>query len=164
MRHLKTSNYRRVNDSFHRRLVYHAGIDCGFFVELNYMVNAMLYCLSNGYRFQLYSEDANFGTGKGWTEYFVPFCHHQEFERLSPQEKKESIIRLLFSVDILLHSSAFVGTITSGPSVFVMKVRADDPYVTAIDCPQDMLPDCLTLNIDDRANISRRFLLYSDHP
>ena len=90
--------------------------------------------------------------------------HHQEFERLSPQEKKESIIRLLFSVDILLHSSAFVGTITSGPSVFVMKVRADDPYVTAIDCPQDMLPDCLTLNIDDRANISRRFLLYSDHP
>ena len=351
MRHLETSNYRRVNDSFHRRLVYHAGIDCGFFVELNYMVNAMLYCLSNGYRFQLYSEDANFGTGKGWTEYFVPFCeevhesfhhkynlhrppqwrrilrntirtrtlsfiiwklkfmlkslighwlaykaygeyvrlsqdvahepdkhyhipalglngsyyeayamlarmiwqpqpemlqqitdtklrlslpqaysgvqirggdkakearlisgwqiiqamhpkdgecifaladnyiqlelvrsefpqlrivslcqpyetgyHHQEFERLSPQEKKESIIRLLFSVDILLHSSAFVGTITSGPSVFVMKVRADDPYVTAIDCPQDMLPDCLTLNIDDRANISRRFLLYSDHP
>ena len=53
---------------------------------------------------------------------------------MSPQEKKESIIRLLFSVDILLHSSAFVGSITSGPSVFVMKVRVDDPYVTAIDC------------------------------
>ena len=140
MRHLETSNYRKVNDSFHRRLVYHAGIDCGFFVELNYMVNAMLYCLSNGYRFQLYSEDANFGTGKGWTEYFVPFCHHQEFERLSPQVKKESIIRLLFSVDILLHSSAFVGTITSGPSVFVMKVRADDPYVTAIDCSDHPKP------------------------
>ena len=346
MRHLEISDYRRVNESYHRRLVYHAGIDCGFFVELNYMVNAMLYCLSNGYRFQLYSEDANFGTGKGWTEYFVPFCeevhesfhhkynlhrppqwrrilrntirtrslsfiiwkvkfilksfighwlafraygeyvrlsqdvahepdkyyhmpalgmncgyfeayaivarmiwqpqpemlqqisdtklrlslpqvysgvqirggdkaeeaqlisgwkiiqalhpqedecifvltdnyqqlelvrseyphlrivslcqpdetgyYHQEFVRLPAQKKKESIIRLLISVDILLQCCAFVGSITSGPSVFLLKVRADNPWVTAIDCPQDMLPDCLTLNIDDRAAISRRFLL-----
>ena len=84
--------------------------------------------------------------------------HHQAFEHLSPQEKKESIIRLLISVDILLQCCAFVGTITSGPSVFLMKVRADDPCVTAIDCPQDMLPDCLTLNIDARADISRRFM------
>ena len=72
------------------------------------------------------------------------------------EEKKESIIRLLISVDILLQCCAFVGTITSGPSVFLLKVRADDPCVTAIDCPQDMLPDCLTLNIDERAAISRR--------
>ena len=41
----------------------------------------MLYCLAKGYRFQLYSEDANFGTGKGWTEYFAPFCEevHEAF-------------------------------------------------------------------------------------
>ena len=71
---MEVCDYRRVNESFRKRLVYHAGIDCGFFVELNYMVNAMLHCLANGYRFQLYSEDANFGTGKGWTEYFMPFC------------------------------------------------------------------------------------------
>ena len=346
MKQLEISDYRRVNESFHKILTYHVGIDSGFFVELNYMINAMLYCLSNGYRFQLYSEDANFGTGKGWTEYFVPFCeevhesfhhkynlhrppqwrrilrntirtrtlsfiiwklkfmlkslighwqayraygeyvrlsqdvahepdkyyhipvlgiscsyteayamlariiwqpqpevqqemndarlhlslpevysgvqiweankmsgarlisgwqiiqalhpqdgecifaladnyqqleivrnefqklrivslcqpqetgyHHQAFEHLSPQEKKESIIRLLISVDILLQCCAFVGTITSGPSVFLLKVRADDPCVTAIDCPQDMLPDCLTLNIDERAAISRRFVV-----
>lgn len=82
--------------------------------------------------------------------------YHQEFIHLPPQEKKESIIRLLASVDILLHSGAFVGTIMSGPSVFLMKVRAGDPYVTAIDCPQDMLPSCLALNIDDRAIISQR--------
>ena len=84
--------------------------------------------------------------------------HHQKFELLTPQEKKESIIRLLVSVDILLHCSAFVGTITSGPSVFLMKVRADDPCVTAIDCPQDMLPDCLTLTIDARAVISQSYV------
>lgn len=345
MEHFGIKDYQKVNESFRRRLIYHAGIDCGFFVELNYMVNAMLYCLAKGYRFELYSEDANFGTGIGWTEYFKPFCeeahesfhhrynlhrppswqrifrntirarsltfifwklkfllkslighwqafraygdvvrlsqdvasepdkyyhipalglncsyteayamlarmiwrpqpevqpqmaearlrlslpsvysgvqirggdkaseahlisgwqiiqalhpqdgdcifvltdnypqleivrneypqlhivslcqpqetgyYHQEFELLAPQERKESIIRLLVSVDILLHSHAFIGTITSGPSVFLMKVRADDPYVTAIDCPQDMLPDCLTLTIDARAHISQSFM------
>ena len=81
---------------------------------------------------------------------------HQAFEHLHAHEKKESIIRLLTSVDILLHCCAFVGTITSGPSVFLLKVRADDPCVTAIDCPQNMLPDCLSLNIEERAAISRR--------
>lgn len=345
MRSVETSDYRKVNESYRRRLIYHAGIDCGFFVELNYMVNAMLHCLANGYRFELYTDDANFGTGIGWTEYFVPFCdevhesfhhkynqhrpptwrrilrntartrspsfiiwklkflmksligkwlafraygemvwlsqdvasepdkfyhipalglngtyteayamlarmiwrpqpevqqqiaearirlslpkvysgiqirggdkaseaqlirgwriiqalhpqdgdcifiltdnylelervrsefpklnivslcqpnetgyYHHEFELLAPQERKESIFRLLVSVDILLHCSAFVGTITSGPSVFLMKVRIDDPYVTAIDCPQDMLLNCLSLNIDDRAIISQKYM------
>lgn len=326
---MEINAYRELNESFRRRLVYHVGKDFGFFVELNYMLNAMIYCLSHRIQFQIYSSDANFGTGIGWTEYFQPFCkevheayhakynfhrptswknvkaivktmvgriiglwvchewvllnqdvhlrtdrhfsipelgiegdyyhvygilarmvwqpqpaigqqmadarlclslgkgysgvqirrgdklsesrlisgwqfirelhpkdgecvfvltdsylelekvrnefpqlrfvtlcqpdetgyYHQEFVRLPPQKKKESIIRLLTSVDILLHCKAFVGTITSGPSVFLMKVRADDPCVTAIDCPQDMLPDCQTLNIDDRADISRRFLL-----
>ena len=84
---------------------------------------------------------------------------HQAFEHLPAHEKKESIIRLLTSVDILLHCCAFVGTITSGPSVFLLKVRADDPCVTAIDCLQDMLPDCLSLNIEERAAISRRFVI-----
>lgn len=54
-------------------------------------------------------------------------------------------------------SLSVVGScIMSGPSVFLMKVRAGDPYVTAIDCPQDMLPSCLAPNIDDRAIISQR--------
>ena len=341
MKQLNLSAWKEFNNSFPRRLIYHAGIDCGFTVELNYMLNAMLYCLANGYRFQLYSEDANFGTGTGWTEYFAPFCeevhepfhhkynlhrppswrrvirnvtktrsltfvfwklkfllkslighwlafraygeyvrlsqdvahepdkhyhiralglkgsyteayamlarmiwqpqpeviqqmtdakrrlslppvysgvqirggdkaqearlitgrqiiealhlqdgecifaladnyrqleivrsefpqvriislcqpnetgyYHQTFTHLSPLEKKESIIRLLTSIDILLHSRVFVGTITSGPSVFLMKVRADEPCVTAIDCPHDMLHRCLVLSIDDRAAIS----------
>ena len=83
MKQLEISDYQKLNDSFHKRLVYHVGIDCGFFVELNNMINAILYCLLNGYRFQLYSEDANFGTGKGWTEYFLPFCEevHEPFHQ-----------------------------------------------------------------------------------
>lgn len=342
---LDISTYQKINNSFRKRLIYHSGVDCGFFVEMNYMINAMLYCLAKGYRFQLYSEDANYGTGKGWTEYFVPFSEevhesfhckynlhrppqwkriiknvirtrsisfvfwklkfmqkslmghwlafrtygeyvrlsqdvayepdkyyhipalgldgsytevyamlarmiwqpqpevkqqiaeaklslslpqvysgiqirggdkaqearlitgkrlieallpqdgdcifaladnytqleivrsefphlhivslcqpqekgyfHQEFNRMTPLEKKQSIIRLLVSMDILLHSSAFIGTITSGPSIFIMKVRADESSVTAIDCPHYMFPDCLSLSIDERASISREMM------
>lgn len=339
------NEYRKVNESFRRRLVYHVGKDRGFFVELNYMLNAMIYCLVHRIQFQIYSADANFGTGTGWTEYFLPFCqevhesyhakynfhrppswkcilkrvirrrslkpfawkaktilqtlagrmiglwvyhekvllgqdvqirtdrrfsipelgiegdyyhfygilarmvwrpqsalqqqmadarlrlsltrmysgvqirrgdkvsesrlisgwqfiralhpkdgecifvltdcyleyekvrnefpqlcfvtlcqpeetgyYHQEFVRLPPQVKKEAIIRLLVSVDILLHSQAFVGTVTSGPSVFLMKVRLEDPNVGAVDCPRTMLLSCLSLNIDDRAVISQRVI------
>ena len=78
---LDISTYQKINNSFRKRLIYHSGVDCGFFVEMNYMINAMLYCLAKGYRFQLYSEDANYGMGKGWTEYFTPFCEevHESF-------------------------------------------------------------------------------------
>lgn len=83
MEKLDIESYRRVNASFRRRMVYRIGVDCGFFVEMNYMVNAMLYCLAHRIRFQLYSEDANFGTGIGWTEYFLPFCEevHEKFHQ-----------------------------------------------------------------------------------
>ena len=52
------SCYRKVNESFRRRLVCRIGIDSGFFVE-------------------------NFGTGVGWREYFLPFCEevHESFHQ-----------------------------------------------------------------------------------
>ena len=77
------SCYRKVNESFRRRLVCRIGIDSGFFVEMNYMVNAMLFCLAHHIQFQLYSDDANFGTGVGWREYFLPFCEevHESFHQ-----------------------------------------------------------------------------------
>lgn len=338
-------SYRKVNEIFHRRMVYHVGVDCGLFVEINYMVNAMLYCLSRRIRFQLYSDDANFGTGEGWTEYFLPFCDevhesfhrqynfhrppswrrilrlckrqkaigpiiwkikymmksvaghvialltykeyvllgqdvadnpdhhsyipelgidadytevygllarmvfrfnpsiqrqatiirarlpipalydgihirggdkametclisgqriiqtlnprdgscvfvltddyrqyqelqskyphiqfltlcqpeergylHKAFSHKPPKGRQEAIIRLLISVDLLIHSRSFVGSITTGPSVFVMKQRADDPHVLAVDCPKASLPSSLSLTIDLRAAISEKSL------
>lgn len=341
MQHLDFSSYQKVNDSFRRRLIYHAGNDCGFFVEMNYMINAMLYCLGKGYRFQLYSDDANFGTGKGWTEYFEPFCeevhesfHHKynlhrppqwhrvirnviktrslsfvfwklkfmwksfkghwlayraygEYVHLSqdvasdpdmhyhipalrldcsyyeaytmlakmiwrpqpevqqriadtiqclslphtysgvqirggdkaiearlvsgkqiikalhpvdgdyifaladnylqleivrsefphlhivslcqpedqgynhkafctadPQEKRSAIVRLIVSADLLLHAKKFVGSITTGPSVFILKQRHAEPTVIAADCAKEALASVLTLPIDQRAALS----------
>lgn len=348
MMQLNVFSYRKVNESFHRRMVYHIGVDCGLFVEMNYMINAMLYCLSQRIRFQLYSDDANFGTGIGWTEYFLPFCEevhetfhkkynfhrlpswrrilklckrqkavgpiawkiksfwktiigrliafgvyheyvlfaqdvsadpdmqydipklgikcsyyeayglfarmvwrfqpdmlyqkirykeklnlpphydgihirggdklmetelisgtrimhvlnpnpgtcvfiltddyrqyqelqanypnirlltlcrpeergylHKAFSHKSSQSRQEAIVRLLISVDLLLHSRSFVGSITTGPSVFIMKLREDDPFVQAVDCPKTDLASSLSLTIDVRAAISKRFLSHT---
>lgn len=335
--------YQRVNETFCKRMVYHTGINCGFFVEINYLVNALLYCLAHQIKFQLYSDDANFGTGIGWREYFLTFCEevheplhqkynfhrppswrrilkacrkqksigpiawklksilktiigrliafgvyheyvlfsqdvsadldlqydipelgikcgyyeaygllarmiwrfqpdmlyqktrykeklnlplhydgihirggdklmetelisgtsimrvlnpkagtcvliltddyrqlqelkanfphvqfltlcqpeergylHKAFINKSPQSRKEAIVRLIISVDFLLHSRSFVGSITTGPSVFVMKQRVDDPLVQAVDCPKEELGSSLSLTIDVRAAISKK--------
>jgi len=345
MDRLNLDSYQQVNESFSRRMVYHVGVDCGFFVEMNYMVNAMIYCLAHRIRFQLYSDDANFGTGVGWTEYFRPFCeevheplhqkynfhrlpswlgivrlcrsqksigpvawkvkktlktiigrvvayrtygekvlfaqdvpnepvgrcvvpelgingdymstyallarmvwrlhpglqqqedsykkklslpviysgvqirggdkvtetrlidgktligklnlhdgenlfiltddyrqflqaredyptlqlstlcqedetgyHHKQFCQEDSQNKKRAITRLLISVDLLLCGRSFVGSITTGPSVFVMKLRHGDPQVQAIDCPWEELPSVLRLPLYARAKISMKNL------
>lgn len=73
--------YKDLNSTFSKSLVFHLGYNAGFFAEYTYMINAILFCLENKIEFKLYSEDANFGTGKGWSEYFVPFCEeiHQQF-------------------------------------------------------------------------------------
>ena len=345
MDRLNLTSYQKVNESFARSMVYRVGIDCGFFVEMNYMVDAMLYCLAHHIKFQLYSEDANFGTGVGWNEYFLPFCeevhehfhrnynfhrlpswprimklcrsqkslgpvawkvkktiktwigrivayrtyrekvlltqdipleplqryhipelgidgdyistyallarmiwqfhpdmrqkadtykevlslptiyagvqirggdkvtetrlvdgksiisklslqdgkslfiltddyrlflkakedfpnlelstlcqkdetgyHHKRFCQEDSQSKKNAISRLLISVDLLLSCTSFAGSITTGPCVFIMKLRHSDPQVHAIDCSRDELPSVLQLPLYARAVISARFL------
>ena len=84
--------------------------------------------------------------------------HHQEFCKLTPQKRKEAIIRLLISVNLLHDSRSFVGSITTGPSVFVMKLRANDPLVQAVDCPKEKLASTLSLTIDARAAISKKYM------
>ena len=46
--------------------------------------------------------------------------YHKLFCKEEPQSKKDAITRLIISVDLLLFSSSFVGSITTGPSVFIM--------------------------------------------
>ena len=45
-------------------MIFHLGIDAGFFTEYTYMLHAMLYCLQHKIQFKLYSDDANFGWEK----------------------------------------------------------------------------------------------------
>ena len=75
------TQYRLLNSSFKKTMIYHIGIDAGFFTEYTYMIHAMLYCLQHKIQFKLYSDDANFGWEKGWEDCFVPFCEqvHESF-------------------------------------------------------------------------------------
>jgi len=65
--------YKKINESYRRTLVFHLGVDAGFFSEVNNMLLAMFYCLNKGIRFSLYDRDAWFSK-EGWTEFFEPFC------------------------------------------------------------------------------------------
>lgn len=67
-------NYRKVNESFDRGLVFRTGIDAGFFAEFKYLVHAVGYCLTNQLKLRLYSRGANYSYNRGWTDYFEPFC------------------------------------------------------------------------------------------
>ena len=58
------TRYHLLNSSFKKTMIYHIGIDAGFFTEYTYMLHAMLYCLQHKIQFKLYSDDANFGYGK----------------------------------------------------------------------------------------------------
>ena len=340
---LDVLSYQKVNATFRRRMICRIGIVCGFFVEINFLLNAMLYCLAHHIKFQLYSEYANFSTGEGWTEFFQPFCDevhesfhqqynfhrlpslyhilrscirqksfglliwklksglktwkgrliafvkykeyvlfaqdvpeypekhynnpelgikgsyieaygilarmiwkfqpemlrrkiqykeklalpplyegihirggdkitearlisgkslmgclnpkekssvfvltddyrlyqelqdhhpdvhfstlcqpeergylHKAFCKKSPQSRYDAVVRLLISVDYLLGAHSFIGSITTGPSVFIMKLRLDDALVQAVDCPKEDLASVLSLSIDKRAAISNR--------
>ena len=46
------TKYRLLNSSFKKTMIYHIGIDAGFFTEYTYMLHAMLYCCL------LYTSDA----------------------------------------------------------------------------------------------------------
>lgn len=78
------NRYQKLNSSFKPVLVYHAGIDAGFFSEFNDLVFMILYCLEHKIQFKLYSDDANFGVDRGWQDYFEPFCEevHDKFHRV----------------------------------------------------------------------------------
>lgn len=66
--------YEAMNASYGPTLVYHTGIDAGFFAEYNTLLHALLYCLQRRWQLRLYADDANFGYERGWTDYFLPFC------------------------------------------------------------------------------------------
>lgn len=74
---MDAKQYAALNGTYRECLVFHLGYNAGFFTEFTYMVNAMIYCLDRHLCFKLYSEDANFGTGTGWNEFFMPFCEDE---------------------------------------------------------------------------------------
>lgn len=66
--------YIKLNESYNRKLIHHFGTGNGFYSELNSLLFSTLFCLQNKLQLVLYSKDAAFTFGNGWTEYFEPFC------------------------------------------------------------------------------------------
>ena len=66
--------YKQLNESYKRKLIHHFGTGNGFYSELNSLLFSTLFCLQNKLQLELYSKDAAFTFGNGWTEYFEPFC------------------------------------------------------------------------------------------
>ncbi len=66
--------YKQLNESYPKKMIHHFGTGQGFFSELNSLLFSVLYCLRNNLRLELYSKDASFCFGNGWSEYFEVFC------------------------------------------------------------------------------------------
>lgn len=66
--------YNKINNSFSKRLCYHVGYDAGLHSEVDAMMQMMLFCYKHEIKFILYADDANFSSGHGWEEFFLPFC------------------------------------------------------------------------------------------
>lgn len=90
--------------------------------------------------------------------------YHQTFSSSEPQAKKAAIIRLIISVDLLLHAKKFAGSITTAPSVFIMKQRLAEPTVVAVDCAKEALESVLPLSIDSRDAISAGSMTSTNMP
>lgn len=73
---IKKKEYRRINETFKKRMIFHVGFGAGLFSELDSLMEHMLFCFMNHIRFEIYADDANFSkkNGKGWEELFEPFC------------------------------------------------------------------------------------------
>ena len=91
------NRYKIINESFENVMIYHIGVDAGFFTEYTYMFNAMLFCLQHKIQFKLYSDDANFRYKEGWTDYFMPFCEevHEGFHHKYNKHRLPSWKRIL---------------------------------------------------------------------
>ena len=53
------TRYHLLNSSFKKTMIYHIGIDAGFFTEYTYMLHAMLYCLQHKICLLYTSDDAD---------------------------------------------------------------------------------------------------------
>jgi len=91
------TEYKKLNESFEKKLVFHLGSRSGFFSEYNCMLLCMIYCLQHEIQFQLYSRDLSISVRDGWTDFFEPFCpettknlhrlFNSRFPRPTPQFK-----------------------------------------------------------------------------
>lgn len=107
-------NYKNLNNSFKKTLVFRVGIQAGLFSEINHLFLAVAFCLKNKIKFVLSSRESNFSYDKSWDDYFLPFCEesqakvHLKYNARSYQIKttipniiKTKLIRTTLGIDYL---------------------------------------------------------------
>lgn len=78
------------------------------------------------------------------------------FTQTDAETKHRRMVRFLAQVDAMLHGDAFVGSITVGPSLFVLQMLY--PKGTPVDCDTKELPMAAHLAIKERGEIAARYL------
>ena len=66
--------YQEENESYDETVIFHVGVEAGFYSEVGSMMECMCFCHMHHKRFVLYADDANFTSGKGWNVFFDIFC------------------------------------------------------------------------------------------
>lgn len=102
-------NYRKINSSFDKKLVFRLGFDAGFYSEFNMMILAAVYALKNDLKFEINSTFANFRLKDGWNDYFVPFFpeSRKSFNKsynyrpygVTANSKVDCFIKTLFNIE-----------------------------------------------------------------
>jgi hypothetical protein len=72
------NSYKRLNQSFNKRLIFNFGYEAGLYSELNNMILAVVYCLEHEIEFVIYSKDAKFARTNAWNDFFIPFCRESQ--------------------------------------------------------------------------------------
>lgn len=85
-------DYRKLNESFSRKFIFRFGTGMGFYSELNALMLTALYCLKYKYKFVMYSQNAAFAFGKGWDDFFEPFCPTYKFGLFGKCIRREYIL------------------------------------------------------------------------
>lgn len=75
------SEYRKENNSYKKKLIFHVGSQAGFYSEIGSIFEAMCYCHLHKIKFVLYADDANFSNNQGWSAFFEEFCEMSHDER-----------------------------------------------------------------------------------
>lgn len=116
-----------------------------------------VFVLTDDYRILSSIEEEN--AGFDWKTLCQPEekgYDHKKFCSSDADFRRNSIAKLLTSVQILMEAQAFIGSITCGPSVFLLKLKY--PNGEVIDCSRKDLKKALTLDITHRGSIAQKFL------
>lgn len=100
---MTVEQYREINASFSRKLIYKIGLSSGFFSEYNNMILAMAYCLIHKIQFVLSSNGANFDSEQGWQGFFEPFCE----EVVSEKELHYKTVNWKFAIKLFFKKKDF---------------------------------------------------------